>query len=74
MKDEKENLRAWVENWKRTGEVLEQMRREEIRNSNLADSIVLLSDACESALYLNPPQPTSGLIELQKLFSRVRKK
>ncbi|MGI8788356.1 MAG: hypothetical protein ACR2HG_11420 [Pyrinomonadaceae bacterium] len=74
MEDEKEQLRAWAENWKRAGKVLEELRREEIRNSSLPDSIILLSDACESALYLNPPEPVSGLLEQQKLFSRLRKK
>lgn len=74
MKDEKEKLRAWAEGWKRAGKVLEQMRREEIRKSSLPDGVIILSDACESAIYLNPPALTSGLIEQQKLFSRLRNK
>jgi hypothetical protein len=71
--EEREKLRAWVNGWKETGEVLEKLRREEFRSSNLAETILSLSDASESALFLYPPQPTSGLIEMQKLFMKFKK-
>jgi len=74
MNDDREKLRAWVKGWEKTGKFLEELRRKEIRESNLAESILILSDACESALYLSSPQPTSGLIEMQALFSRLKKK
>ncbi|HEX8736043.1 MAG TPA: hypothetical protein VF721_12020 [Pyrinomonadaceae bacterium] len=71
--EEKEKLRAWVNGWKETGEVLEKLRREEIRNLNIAETILSLNDASESALLFYPPQPTSGLIEMQRLFMKLKK-
>ena len=73
MKDYKEKLRAWARTWEKTGELLENIRREEMRESSLPETILALTDACESALLLNPPQPTSGLIEMQRIFRRLKK-
>ncbi len=72
MKDDKEKLRAWVEGWKRTGKVLERLRREEIENSNLADSIRGFDLALKSALWLEPAKPYSGLVEYHKILSKLR--
>ncbi len=72
MENEKEKLRAWAENWKETGKVLEEMRREEIRNSNLADSIRSFDLALKSALWLEPARPYSGLVEYHKILSKLR--
>ena len=71
--EEREKLRAWVNGWKETGEVLEKLRREEIRNLNIAETILSLNDASESALLLYPPKPTSGLIQMQKFFMKFKK-
>ncbi len=73
MKDEKKRLRAWAQTWKETGKFLEELRRREMRETSLPDTLLALSDACESALRLYPPQPTSGLIEMQKGFRHLRK-
>ena len=70
--EEKEKMRAWVNGWKETGEVLEKLRREEIRNSNLAETILSLNDAFRSALWLSPAEPTSGLVEFHKILAKSR--
>ena len=72
MKDNKEKLRAWAEGWKETGEVLEKLRREEIENSNLADSLRSFDLALKSALWLEPPEPYSGFVEYHKILSKLR--
>lgn len=71
--DELEKMRQWVSNWKETGEFLEKLRREEIKSLNIAEEILSLSDASESALRFYPPQPTSGLVEMQRLFAKLKK-
>lgn len=71
--DEREKMRQWVNNWKETGEFLEKLRREEIKSLNIAEEILSLSDASESALRFYPPKPTSGLIEMQRLFAKFKK-
>ena len=74
MKDrEREKLREFVNRWKETGEFLENLRREELSDINIAEEILSLSDAAESALHYYPPLPTSGLIEMQRLFAKMKK-
>lgn len=70
--EEREKMRAWVNNWKETGKVLEKLRREEIRNSNLAETIGVFDDAFRSALWLYPAEKTSGLIEFHKILAKSR--
>ncbi len=72
-KDDQEKLRAWADTWKKTGAILENINRETMREASLPETIPALTDACESALRFYPPPPPSGLIEMQKVFSRLRK-
>lgn len=71
--EEREKLREYVVRWKETGEFLEKLKLEEFRRSNLAETILSLSDASESALQFYPPKPTSGLIEMQRLFAKLKR-
>ncbi len=70
--EEREKMRAWVQGWKETGEVLEKLRREQIRNSNLAETIRQFDDAFRSALWLSGAEPTSGLVEFHKILAKSR--
>jgi hypothetical protein len=71
--DEKEKLRAWIKNWKELGKFLENLRIEESRKANLDEVIMSLNDASESALEMFPPIPTSGLIEMQRIFMKQKR-
>lgn len=71
--NEREKLREYVSRWQETGEFLEKLKLEEFRRSDLAETILSLSDASESALEFYPPKPTSGLIEMQKLFAKLKR-
>lgn len=68
----KEMMRSWVKRWEGAGFVLERLKREELVNANTQKAIELLDDAFESAIRLNPPMPTSGLVEQQRLFQQVK--
>ena len=72
--EEREKMRTWVNTWKETGKFLEKLRHEEFLKANLEETILSLNDASQSALRLYPPKPTSGLIEMQKYFSKFGKK
>lgn len=65
-------MHRWIENWRATGPVLESLRAEEIRNSDTAAAIEQLSDAFESARREWSAPATSGLVEQQRLFARLR--
>ena len=69
---EKENIRRWLAGWQTAGPILERLRVEAIRNSDTAAAIEQLSDAFESALRHYLPPATSGLVEQQRIFARLR--
>lgn len=74
MTDEiKEKLRQHIQNWKETGKFLEELRIKESRKANLEQVIMSLNDASESALAMFPPVPTSGLIEMQRIFMKQKR-
>jgi hypothetical protein len=62
-----------VETWKEAGPILEKIRREEIRNTSTVVAMQHLGSAFDSAAFLYPPRPSSGLIEQQALFQKLRK-
>ena len=52
--------------------MLERLRDKAIRNSDTAKAIEQLSDAFESARRHYRPATTSGLVEQQRLFAKLR--
>jgi len=65
-------LKEWVDNWKRLTPILEEIRNREIVETDTAQSILLLEDAFQMALRENPPPPTSGMVEMQAWFRKLR--
>jgi hypothetical protein len=69
---EEQRVRQWIRNWEEAAPVLQRLRDEAIRNTDTATAIEQLSDAFESArLHWSPPT-TSGLVEQQRWFARLR--
>ena len=69
---EEQRVRQWIRNWEAAVPVLERLRAEEIRNSDTAAAIEQLNDAFESARRHWTPRATSGLVEQQRLFAKLR--
>ena len=67
-----EQLRQWVENWKRVGPLLEEIRAAELLTVDTTAAIQLLSGAFQAARFESPLRPTSGLVEQQRHFQRLR--
>jgi len=63
-------VRKWV---KRRDKVNKMSTLSEKENLSIARIIEVLEDAFLSALRLYPPEPTSGLVEQQKWFAKLRK-
>jgi hypothetical protein len=62
----------WVRTWERAGPKLEAIRREELRRLDPFAALQLLMGPAD---YTSPPRalrPTSGLVEQQRWFMRLR--
>ena len=71
---DKNLMKEWVRIWKSTGEKLEEIRREDIRNSDTMLAIEACGDCLESARFHSLlHRPSSGLVEQQKYFMKARK-
>ena len=70
---EREQLRRWVACWKRAGERMEELRREELPRTDTQQSLLSLASAFESCRLHYKPLPTSGLVEQQYWFRRLAK-
>lgn len=60
--------------WKNASKLLEEIRRNEIKNCSTPKELMCLRDAFESALFLYKPKDTSGLVEQQKYFMKWKQK
>ena len=68
---EREQMKFWVETWKRAGVELERFKKEEIRTSQTSDFLTF-SGMLPTLLRDLPPSSSTGLVEQQRLFARLR--
>lgn len=70
------NLKRWAQTWESASEALDALRRRELAAMTDDDArraiADLFTDVPDSYPDL-PPRTTSGLVEQQRLFSRLRK-
>jgi len=71
--DEREAMRRWVETWRQAGPELEAIRRKEIEKIDVQKELAVLEDAFNYAIKNTKPEPTSGLVEMQRLFAKLRR-
>lgn len=69
--DPKAEMRAFVERWRLAGARLSELRREELHSVEVASVIESLTRAFEATL-AGPVRTTSGLVEQQAIFSRMK--
>ncbi len=71
--DDRAAIQRWVEAWRQAGPELEAIRRREVRE---ADNLVVLSQLSGAFNYATrtmPPRESSGLVEMQRYFARLRR-
>lgn len=66
--------RRWAQTWKRAGPELERIRREELRRLDVPKAIALLCGTDDYRVSPRVAKPTSGLIEQQRVFGKLRRK
>lgn len=64
--------KRWVQTWKGAGEAMEALRRKELRELDSYKTILLLCGPADYTREPFAPKPTSGLVEQQRIFSRLR--
>lgn len=68
-KASREDLRRYVEQWRKAGPELERVRRQELRERSYdpddADALLELGDSCRES------RPSSGMVEMQKWFMKL---
>ena len=69
---DRELMRRWVETWQRAGPELEEIRRREIEVMDTRNAIRQLFDSTTLLRDL-PPRTTSGLVEQQAWFAKLRR-
>lgn len=69
-----ERGRRWARNWAETGEILEQIRREELRNLNGLRALELLCGPADYTVPPRAPKPWSGIVEQQDWFRKFRER
>jgi len=72
MKDE-ELIRRYVETWKEAAPLLDAIRHKEIREADNLKVLAILEGAFNHALRTLPPRPSSGIIEMQQCFAKLRR-
>lgn len=66
------DLKAYVNAWREVSPILEAMRDEELRTTPLPVAMAQLSSMIDSAIFLKPLSDTSGLVEMQRIYARLR--
>ena len=64
-------IKNWVECWTKAEEVMFNLKERELLNCDVSKSIASFDLAFKSAIKNEPLKPYSGLIEQQKIFSRL---
>ena len=71
--EEKTLARKCLQAWREAAPVLDEIRREDIRNADTVKAVQLLDDAFDAAVWMTPLRETSGLVEQQAIFARSRR-
>lgn len=69
---EKQQMRAWVETWRKAGDALEEIRRQELQNYDYNKNLPLVDEMLQWAYEHRAPRSTSGLVEQQRWFMKFQ--
>ena len=71
--DERELTRLWVKTWQQAGPELEAIRRREIEQADNLQVLALLEGAFHHATRTMPMRESSGMVEMQEWFRKLRR-
>lgn len=64
---------TWIEGWQRAGRRLAELKAAELRAISTQEALLHLAGAFESCRLHTEPRPTSGLVEQQRCFAKLRR-
>tara|TARA_A100001037_G_C14537590_1_gene365870 strand:+ start:199 stop:417 length:219 start_codon:yes stop_codon:yes gene_type:complete len=70
---QQEQLKQWAEAWAKAGPELERIRRQEIRETDTFETVSAFLGPIDFTQEPFAPSPTSGLVEQQARFAKLRK-
>ena len=62
----------WVDTWQKAGQALERIKAEELRTMDAQEAIRQIMPMCDWCIEHAEPRTTSGLIEQQRWFAKMR--
>ncbi len=71
--DDRDNIRHWVQVWQQAAPELEAIRVREIREADNLKVIASLESAFNHATRSMPPRDSSGMVEMQAIFAKLRR-
>jgi len=71
---EEEATKLWAETWAKAGPELDAVRRRELREMTHEQRIRAFAAVLEFGAKPGPPRTTSGLVEQQRLFKKLRER
>ncbi len=71
---DKKQIRLWIETWKKAGAALEEIRRRELESSDYGKNQDIIDNMLQFACENRKPRLTSGLVEQQRWFMKMREK
>ena len=75
MNDNTSSIKKWSDTWHKADIALNSIKSIEMNKENyLCDSLISLTDVFNYSLANAEPSTTSGLVEMQKYFAKLRKK
>lgn len=66
-----DELRRYALRWHRIDPLLEEQREEDVRRSDTASNIAAFARLWRAVVRQNPPEPSSGLVEQQRIFTKL---
>jgi hypothetical protein len=71
--NQRDMMRRWVQTWKEAGPELEAIRQREIREADNLQVLASLESAFNHAARTMPPRTSSGMVEMQAWFAKLRR-
>lgn len=68
------DTKHWVDNWNRVGPMLEKLESESLRSPDYGDGLKAFLPTLEWVCNHAVPRKTSGLVEQQRLFAKLRER